>query len=383
MLETNSRCWAEIDTSKISHNVEEIRNMIPKTTKIMAIVKANAYGHGDGRIAQELVKCGIDFFGVSSVDEALNLRQAGITEQILILGYTPREHFHYLHEEHIVQTIISKAYGETLSAYAASQNVVLHAHVKIDTGMSRLGMQCKEECWEIDDVKAMYQLEHIQIDGIYSHFSVSDVLDREADAAYTKKQIVLFDRVLEELKLAGIKPGLTHLQNSYGIMNYPDLNYDYVRPGLLHLGVTSDDTIKTILHPDFQPVMTWKANVSYVKWIEKGCCVSYGRHFTAKQRMKIATISCGYADGYPRSVSNTGKEVMLHGQRAEIIGNICMDQMMIDVTHIDEVQEGDEVVLFGYDHDKLLSVDDLSRHAHTINNETLCWLTGRVPRIYR
>lgn len=383
MLETGSRCWAEIDTSKIAHNVEEIRKMIPSTTKIMAIVKANAYGHGDVRIAKELKTCGIDFFGVSSVDEALNLRHAGIKEQILILGYTPKEHFHYLHEEGIIQTILSKAYGEELSAYAKAQNVCLHTHVKVDTGMSRLGIQCKKECWDIEDVKAMYHLDHIQVDGIFSHFSVSDLLDQEDDIAYTKQQIMMFDRVLQELKEAGIHPGITHLQNSYGIINYPELHYDYVRPGLLYLGVTSDDSLKMNQTPDFWPIMTWKANVSYVKWIEKGCCVSYGRHFTASRRTKVATISCGYADGYPRCVSNRGKEVLIHGQRATIIGNICMDQMMIDVTEIADVKEGDEAVLFGYDGATILSVDDLSRHAHTINNETLCWLTSRVPRIYK
>lgn len=383
MLETNSRCWAEIDTSKISHNVEEIRKMIPDTTKIMAIVKANAYGHGDVRIAKELVQCGIDFFGVSSVDEALNLRKAGIKERILVLGYTPQAHFHYLHEEDIIQTILSKQFGEALSAYAQAHDVMLHAHVKVDTGMSRLGIQCKKESWDIEDVKAMYALPQVSIDGIFSHFSVSDSLDQADDIAYTKQQIQLFDQVLQELKEAGIQPGLTHLQNSYGIINYPELHYDYVRPGLLYLGVTSDDSLRMNQAPDFQPIMTWKANVSYVKWVEAGCCVSYGRHFTASKRTKIATVSCGYADGYARCLSNTGKEVLIHGKRARIIGNICMDQMMIDVSDIDDVQEGDEVVLFGYDHDVLLSVDDMSRQAHTINNETLCWITSRVPRLYR
>lgn len=383
MLETNSRCWVEIETDKIRHNVEEIHKMIPKTTKIMAIVKANAYGHGDIRISEELIKCGIDFFGVSSIDEALNLREAGIKEQILVLGFTPLEHLHYLHEYDIIQTLISKSYAEALSAYAQKQQVTLRAHVKVDTGMSRLGIQCKDECWDIEDVKAMYHLPLIQVEGIFSHFSVSDVLNQEEDVAFTKHQITLFDRVLSELKADGIQVGLTHLQNSYGIINYPELHYDYVRPGLLHLGVTSDDEVATIQHPDFQPIMTWKANVSYVKWIEAGCSVSYGRHYRSTKRRKIATISCGYADGYPRCVSNQGMEVLIHGQRATILGNVCMDQMMIDVTEVDDVKAGDEVVLFGTDGAAALSVDELSRKCHTINNETLCWITARVPRIYR
>lgn len=229
----------------------------------------------------------------------------------------------------------------------------------------------------------MYQLPYIHTDGIFSHFSVSDSLIDQADLDFTEHQIQYFDQVLAELKAAGIEAGITHLQNSYGIMNYPQLHYDYVRPGLLHLGVTADNAIETNQKPDFHPIMTWKANISYVREVQSGCSVSYGRHYTVAQRMRIATISCGYADGYPRNVSNQGKHVLVHGQRCEIIGNICMDQMMVDVSHVHDVHAGDEVVLFGYDHDVLLSVDELSRCAHTINNEALCWLSARVPRIYK
>ena len=383
MLKSESRCWAEIDVRKIKHNVEEIHKMIPDTTKIMGIVKANGYGHGDVEIAQELMACGVDFFGVSSVDEALVLRVHGIQTNILILGYTPSMHFHYLKEHNLIQTLISYEYAQKLEAYASTEQITIRTHIKVDTGMSRRGVQCKEERWDIEEIKQMYQFEHLQVEGIFSHFSVSDGLDKEDDIVFTTNQIKLYDRVLKELKDSGIQPGLTHIQNSYGIINYPELHYDYVRPGLLYLGVTSDDAVKTNQHPDFQPIMTWKANVTYVKTIEKGSCVSYGRHFTATKPMRIATISCGYADGYPRIVSNLNKEVLLHGQRAKIIGNVCMDQMMIDVSHIEDVREGDDVVLFGYDGDVLLSVDELSRKCHTINNETLCWVSSRVPRLYK
>lgn len=383
MLESNTRCWAEVDVSKVAHNVEEIRKMIPAKTKVMAIVKANAYGHGDVPIAHACKACGVDFFGVSSVDEAVTLRASGIDDHILILGYTPQEHFHYLHEQNLIQTLISKDFAQKLNAYAKQMNVTLRAHIKVDTGMSRLGVQCKQERWDIQDVLDMYQLSNLHVEGIFSHFSVSDSLDKEADVVFTQHQIQYFDQVLKEVKEAGFQPGVTHLQNSYGILNYPDLAYDYVRPGLLHLGVTSDDAVSTKQQPNFLPIMTWKANVSYVKDIETGSCVSYGRHFTAKQTMRIATIACGYADGFPRSVSNQGCHVLLHGQKVEIVGNVCMDQMMIDVSNVDDVKEGDEVVLFGYDKDVLLPVDELSRACHTINNETLCWISARVPRLYK
>lgn len=382
MLMSNSRCWAEIDLSKIQHNVKEIRKMIPSSTKIMAIVKANAYGHGDIEVAKELQKQGVDFFGVSSVDEAIVLRHAGIRENILILGYTPLEHFHYLHELDILQTLLSKQYALELSEYCVKNKVEIRAHIKVDTGMSRLGVQCKEERWEIEDVLTMYRLPNIMVEGIFSHFSVSDSFDVNADREFTQKQIALYNRVLAEVKAQGIDTGITHLQNSYGIINYPELSYDYVRPGLLYLGVTSDDAIITKQKPDFQPIMTWLCNVSYVKTIEAGSCVSYGRHFTAEKTMKVATLSCGYADGYPRSVSNLGKTVLIHGKKAPIIGNVCMDQMMIDVSNIPDVKEGDRVILFGYDGDSILSVDELSRMCKTINNDMLCRVSARVPRIY-
>lgn len=383
MAETNRRCWAEIDTAKIAHNVNEIRKIIPSSTKIMGIVKANAYGHGDVLMSKELIKNGVDFFGVACMEEALRLREAKIQERILILGYTPKDQFHYLHEQNIIQTLISKDFAEELSDYAMTNQVDIHAHVKIDTGMSRLGIQCKEEQWDIEDVIQMYRLPHIKVEGIFSHFSVSDDIEHQKNLDFTNRQIQLFDRVLHTLKQAGIHPGITHLQNSYGILNYPDLPYDYVRPGLLHLGVTSDDAITIKTNPDFRPVMTWKACVSYVKWINSGCDVSYGRTYTAKERRKIATVCVGYADGYPRRVSNSQKHVLIHGQRAEIVGRICMDQLMIDVSEVADVKAGDEVVLFGYDQGVLLSVDELSRACHTINNETLCWLSERVKRIYR
>lgn len=382
MLVSNTRSWVDIDELKIAHNVNEIRKMIPATSNIMAIVKANAYGHGDIEISKALHASGVTFFGVSSVDEALNLRKAGITDEILVLGYTPLCHLHYLHEENIIQTLISKEYAIKLETYASAHDIQFRAHVKVDTGMARLGVQCHDKTWNIDDVKALYQYPHIQVEGIFSHFSVSDGYDKEDDLAYTKHQIELYDRILQELKDAGIRPGITHLQNSYGILNYPELHYDYVRPGLLYLGVTSDDALQTKQTPDFQPIMTWCANVSLVKEIEAGVFVSYGRHYCAQAKRRIATISVGYADGYPRSVSNSGKHVLIHGQRAEIIGNICMDQMMVDVSHIEHVQEGDQAILFGYDQGTLLSVDELSRMCHTINNETLCWISARVPRIY-
>lgn len=382
MLNSDTRAWTEIDLSKIRHNVEEVQKLIPSNSKIMAIVKANAYGHGDVVCAKELVNCGIDFFGVSSIDEAVTLRKGGITQEILILGYTPPEHFSLLNEYDLLQTFVGLEYAQKANAYAKEHQITLRGHVKVDTGMSRIGIICQDQDYNIEDVKAVYRMEHLKVTGIFSHFSVSDDLGEE-NKSFTAHQITLFERVLHDLKQDGIDPGTRHLQNSYGILNYPELEYDYVRPGLLWMGVTSDDAIEIRTNPDFQPILSWKANVSLVKKIQPGVSVSYGRHYRAKEPRTIATVAMGYADGFPRCVSNQGAHVLIHGQYAQIVGNICMDQMMIDVTDIQNVKEGDIVTVIGQDHELKCSVDELSRLANTINNETLCWISSRVPRIYK
>lgn len=382
MLNSDTRAWLEIDLSKIAHNVEEVRKLIPSQSKIMAIVKANGYGHGDVVCAKELVKCGIDFFGVSSIDEAVTLRENGIEEEILILGYTPPIHFPLLVKYDILQTFVGLEYAKKANIYAKEHGVTLRGHVKVDTGMSRIGIICQEHEYHIEEVKQVYQMQHLDVCGIFSHFSVSDYLDEE-NKVFTANQMKLFERVLEDLRQAGIEPGTKHLQNSYGILNYPDLTYDYVRPGLLWMGVTSDDQVKINTAPNFQPIMQWKANVSLVKEIQPGVSVSYGRHFKADTLRKVATVALGYADGFPRCVSNQGARVLLHGQYANIIGNVCMDQMMIDVTEIDNVKEGDIVTIVGEDQGQVITVDELSRLSNTINNETLCWISARVPRIYK
>lgn len=382
MLTSSTRAWVEIDLSKIAHNVEEVRNLIPSTSKIMGIVKANAYGHGDIACTKELVRCGIDFFGVSSVDEAIALREAGIEANILILGYTPPLHIHLIMEYDLIQTILSLNYAQKINDWCKQHECVMKGHVKLDTGMSRLGVVIQKHEYHIDEVKSIYHMPYIDVCGIFSHFSVSDLLD-DVNKAFTDEQVQMFEKALQDLKADGIDVGLRHIQNSYGILNYPDLAYDYVRPGLLYMGATSDDAVAINSNPDFWPIMQLKANVSLVKTIQPGVSVSYGRNFQSESPRRIATISIGYADGYPRNVSNRGSRVLIHGEFAPIIGNICMDQMMIDISDIDDVVEGDVVTLIGTDGEHTIKVDELSRLAGTINNETFCWISSRVPRIYK
>ena len=380
MLESKSRAWVEIDLSKIKHNVEEIRKILPSTTKIMAIVKANAYGHGDVVCCKELEKCGIDFFGVSSIDEALTLRENGIQEEILILGYTPPEHFHYVIEKNLIQTFLSLDYAKKADKYCEEHHVIMRGHIKVDTGMSRLGIICQEQEYHIEQIEEIYRMKHIKAEGIFSHFSVSDELDAD-NKKFTSKQIELFERVLSDLKKDGIDAGIRHLQNSYGILNYPELQYDYVRPGLLYLGATSNDQIETVTHPDFKPIMELKANISLVKTIQPNVSVSYGRHFISKDIRKIATVSIGYADGYPRSLSNKGY-VLIRGKKAPILGRVCMDQFMVDVTQIEGVSFGDKVTMIGKDGNEILPVEVLSELSGRFNYEFVCDLGKRIPRVY-
>lgn len=382
MLVSDTRAWLEIHVSRIEHNVKEIQKLLPTTNKIMAIVKANAYGHGDVICANELERVGIDFFGVSSVDEGIQLRKGGVTKPILVLGYTPPIHFHHVITYDLLQTFFSLEYAQKANSYCAKHNTRMKGHVKVDTGMSRIGILAQDHAYHIEEIKQIYQMRYLDISGIFSHLSVSDALTKEY-IAYTNHQKELFDQVIQDIGREGIQVGVRHLQNSYGILNYPQLTYDYARPGLLWMGVTSNDAYSINTAPNFKPVMEFKASVSLVKQIEEGVCVSYGRNYTATKPTMIATLAVGYADGYPRIVSNKGCCVLLHGKKANIVGNICMDQMMIDVSDIEGVKEGDIATLFGYDGDVCLRIDELSRHAKTINNETFCRISSRVPRIYK
>lgn len=383
MLQSKSRTWIEIDLEKVKHNTNVVQKRIGNT-KIMAVVKANAYGHGDVQIARLLQdQLYIDFFAVSSVDEALVLRESGIYQSILILGYTPEMHFHYLHEQNLTQCLLSKEYAQKIDAYAFQQKVKIPGHIKVDTGMARLGIPCIDNNYRIDDIFSIYALENVEAVGIFSHFSVSDSMGKEDDITYTNHQIQLFERVLSDLKKADIEYGVTHIQNSYGCLNYPELTYDYARPGIILLGCTSNDADVLKEEIDLHPSLTWKANISLVKEVKKGTNIGYGRNFIPALDCKIATLSVGYADGLNRNASHQKAHVLIDGTRCPIIANICMDQCLVDVSHVKNVQEGDEAVLVGTQKGNMITIDELSRCAHTINNESFCMLSKRVPRFYR
>lgn len=367
------RAWAEIDISALIHNFKLIKDSA-KESKIMAVVKANAYGHSVGDIAPVLQNQGADYFAVSNINEALQLRDMGIIKPILILGYTPIEMAAELNRQNISQCVYSPEYAAELSKKATLQNVSVKIHIKLDTGMSRLGFDCRNSALSgIKDAITAAKLENLELEGVFTHFAVADRSQSEEDG-FTDKQYNLFKSAVEEFRNAGLEPQLCHCCNSAALLLDEPKHMDICRPGIILYGLAPSDAPE--LKKDFIPVMTLKSVVSMVKTITAGDTVSYGRTFTAEKEMKIATVSAGYADGYPRVLSNKA-EVIINGKRAPILGRVCMDQMSVDVSHIEDVKMGDEVILFG----KELSVDELAYLSNTINYEIVCGISPRVPRV--
>ena len=367
------RTWAEIDLDALVHNFDIIKKEAAGA-KLMAVVKADAYGHSARIVAPLLEQHGADAFAVSNIEEAITLRGCGITRPILILGYTPVSMAAQLYLNDISQCVYSPEYAAALSERASSDGVKVKVHIKLDTGMSRLGFDCRDErLVGIDDAIAAARLKGFVFEGIFTHFAVSDRTETSEDG-FTDKQYSRFCTAAERFEKAGLRPKYRHCCNSAAFCLDSDKHFDMCRPGIILYGLTPSSDLK--LKEAFVPVMTVKSVVSMVKTIKKGDTVSYGRTFTADREMKIATVTAGYADGYPRLLSNKGY-VLINGKRANIIGRVCMDQMSVDVSDIEDVKQGDEVILFG----KTLPVELLADMCGTINYEIICGISPRVPRI--
>lgn len=370
---SSHRAWAEINLSHLQHNVSEIQQVLPKPCRIMAVVKANAYGHGSIEIARYLNRIGISWFAVAEINEGIQLREHGVFGDILVLGYTSPERARDLARYKLTQTLISTEYGESLNAYGVS----LKVHVKVDTGMNRLG----EPSDHFESILQCYQFDHLQVTGTYSHLAESDGLSPE-QVEFTRLQMGKFDQVLDGLRTAGIDPGLVHLQSSYGILNYPGMSYDLVRPGIALYGLLSHEGDRVLAQADLHPVLTLKAAVTQVKDVPAHCPVGYGRAFISPYDMKIAIVSMGYADGLPRNLSSHGGYVLIRGQRASIIGSICMDQMIVDVTTIAGVKQGDTATIIGQDEEQLITAGQIASRSGTVTNEILSRLGDRVERVF-
>ncbi len=366
------RTWAEIDENALVHNF----NIIKQTakTKVCAVVKANAYGHDVGIIAPLLQKSGADFFAVSNIEEAIELRDMGISKPVLILGYTPCEFAKELSVYNISQCVYSLEYANALSKEISKDNSKIKIHLKLDTGMSRIGFDCRNDDFAgINDAIKAASLDGFELEGIFTHFAVSDRIKSQEDG-FTAAQYNRFCKAIDILDSFGIVPEYKHCCNSAALCQDDDKHLNMCRAGIVLYGLTPSSDLK--LPQDFIPVMSFKSVVSQVKQINKGDTVSYGRTFKAENDITVATISAGYADGYSRLLSNRGY-VLINGCRANIIGRVCMDQFCVDVTNIPNVKLGDEALLFG----KELPVESLAETIGTINYELVCAVSNRVKRI--
>lgn len=364
------RTWVEINLDNAKHNLNAIRRICNKP--IIAIIKANAYGHGAVEMARFYSRQGVNRFAVSNIEEAIELRRAGITGEILILGFTPCHMADELAKYDLVQTILSADYARELSEKAQTE---LRIHIKLDTGMGRIGLCClKDTSACIAEIHEILRLPRLKFEGLFTHFSSADSL-KEDDRDYTGRQYALFSRVAESLKAEGYS-FLAHCSNSAATLLDTEMCCDAVRPGIILYGLSPAADLP--LPIELRPVMTLKTTVAMVKQIEAGVSISYGRLFTSSGPMTVATLPVGYADGYLRAFSDKA-EVLIRGRRAKVLGRVCMDQIMVDVTGIPDVREGEEVVLFG---EAGITANDLALQADTIGYELLCGIARRVPRVY-
>ncbi len=375
------RTWAEISLDAITHNFNEIKNKIGDRAKICCVIKADGYGHGAVELAHIYERLGADFFAVSNIDEGIEIRASGAVKlPILILGYTPVRDAQRLAQYNISQAVFSLDYAKALSAQCAEYGCVCKIHIKCDTGMSRIGFMCQEFPRDDDSIGEILEacaLTNLQPEGLFTHFCVSDESDEGRE--FTEKQYKNFSYVRGALESAGLNIPIAHCSNSGAIEDYEKTYCDMVRAGIILYGLAPSPKLAGKL--DLQPAMTLKTTVAYVKNLKKGADISYGRTFTAEHDMKIATVPIGYADGFVRMNAQDGY-MLVNGKRAKIVGRICMDQTMLDVTDIDDVKIGDEVLVFGPGDKSEPTADILAKNTGTINYEVVCLVGKRVPRIY-
>ena len=378
MLKNHRRTWAEIDLDAIEHNIIQINSLLKNGAQSIGVIKADAYGHGAPVIARTLMPY-VGMFALSEIDEVIQLYEQEIQKDCLILGYTPPQYTEDLLACNAIQTVFSYEYAQQLYEYAQKMKKPLRVHIKLDTGMSRLGFSAQDDCSisaTVQQIAQMYRdfSDYLIFDGIFTHFACSD----QPENAFTGEQFDHFCKVTEQLAAQNVSFRARHVCNSAGIINHPQMHLDMVRPGIILYGLKPDPQTKDI---GLRPALTLKTVVSQVHQIAPGTTVSYGRTFTAKKKMTIATLPVGYADGYSRLLSNAG-QVLIRGQRANIIGRICMDQCMIDVSKLPSVQRGEPVTLIGTDGTEQITADEIADKMHTINYEVPCLIGKRVPRVY-
>lgn len=366
--------WAEVDLDALAHNMKEIRRLTRKDAYVTAVIKADGYGHGARKIGQTLLNNGADRFAVAVPDEGIELRKAGFEVPILILGFTDKERSEEIVSCNLEQAVYSWDLAEAISKEAVKQKKTAKIHIKVDTGMGRIGLKPDKDSVQL--IKKISRLPGIVIEGIFTHFAVADTLDK----AYTEGQYEKFAWICGELEREDVRINIKHCGNSATIIDLPDMHLNMVRAGIILYGLKPSEEVM-LDKIDLKQVMSLKVRITHVKEIEAGQSVSYGRRFIASKKSKIASLPIGYADGYTRMLSGKA-EALIKGRRVPVVGRICMDQCMIDITGIEDVKAGDEVVLFGKQGEGFIHIDELAEKLDTINYEIVCMISKRVPRVY-
>lgn len=366
------RTWAEIDLDALRYNFKEVKSKT--SAPVMAIIKADAYGHGVNMVADTLLKEGAAWFGVATADEAIELRNLGYTTPILILGVIFPEEYHSIIERDISFAVTSLADAKAVQEVAKTLGKKALVHIKLDTGMGRLGFAPNEK--SVEEICQISKMDYIELQGIFSHMSKAD----EADKTYANGQFEKFTAMCRALEDKGVALPIKHLANSASIATLPHTHLDMVRSGIVTYGLKPSEDVGEE-HIRLKPVMTLKSKITHIKTVEEDLPISYGGNFVAKKGSKIATVAIGYADGLSRVLSGKIK-FLVKGHYAPVVGNICMDQCMIDITDFDDINVFDEVIIFGSDGNNTISVDSVALLIGTINYEVVCSVARRVPRAY-
>ena len=365
--------WLEINLDNYEHNIKLIKGLLCKKTLLTAVVKADAYGHGAVEISKKALESGADRLAVAVLDEAEELRKSDLPKiPILILGWTPKEQYERVIEHNLIQTVYDYQDVLALNEAAEKMNRKAKIHIKIDTGMSRLGIKPEQG---IEFVKKVNELSNIIIEGIYTHFSSADENNKE----FTFQQFNIFKDLISKLKESGISIPIKHAANSAAIIDMPELQMDMVRAGIISYGLWPSNEVKRKI--DLKAVMSLKSRLAYVKTVEEGTPISYGRTYVTEKKSRVGTIPLGYADGYSRLLSSDF-EVIVKGKKVPIIGRICMDQFMVDLSGINSVEKGDVVTLLGEDNGEEITADEMAEKLNTINYEVVSSFTKRLPRVY-
>ena len=374
-MKTYSRVYARIDLDAIADNLNQMKKRLNRSTKIMAVIKADGYGHGAVQIAQMLED--VDYiwgYAVATLDEAIVLKSENIQKPILVLGCVFPDQYLEMLKHDIRMNVYTLEMAKAISQMAEKEDLTAYMHIKLDTGMARLGFDMSDK--SVDEIKAIAEMKNVCLEGIFTHFAKAD----EVDKTFTKKQIHEFSEMTKKLKSLGVTFQYEHCANSAAIVDVSEAEFDLVRAGISTYGLyPSEDVHKENVL--LKPALSLKSHVAFVKDIPAGTPISYGGTFVSDKEMKVATIPVGYADGYPRSLSNVGS-VLIKGQRAPILGRVCMDQFIVDVTHIQDVKFGDKVTLVGQDGEECIAVEELGDLSGRFNYEFICDLGKRIPRVY-